>query len=160
MKVILALTVALLLHGTAVAQELFIYPAENQSKEQMQKDKRECNSWAKGETGFDPMAAPQATAPQPPPKKSVGGSVGKGGLRGGALGLGIGAITGSAGKGAARGALVGGTLGGVRSSAQNKGAQQAANQQQQQQMAEYQRGRDNYARAYGACLVGRGYAVE
>ena len=131
MKLILTLTVALLLHGTAVAQDLFIYPAKNQSKEQMEKDKSECYSWAKGETAFDPMATPQATTAQPPQKKSVTGGVAKGGLRGGALGLGIGAITGSSGKGAARGALVGGTLGGVRSSAQNKMVRQAANQQQQ-----------------------------
>ena len=46
--------------GFAVAQDLMIYPAKGQSQDQMEKDKFECYSWAKGQTGFDPMQVPTA----------------------------------------------------------------------------------------------------
>ena len=34
--------------GTAVAQDFMIYPAKDQSQDQMGKDKFECYSWTKG----------------------------------------------------------------------------------------------------------------
>ena len=40
------------------SQDLVVYPAKGQSNDQMEKDKFECYSWAKGQTGFDPMAMP------------------------------------------------------------------------------------------------------
>ncbi|GAB63029.1 MAG: glycine zipper family protein [Candidatus Jettenia sp.] len=43
--------------GAALAHGLIIYPAKGQSQEQMEKDKYECYSWAKQQTGFDPMVA-------------------------------------------------------------------------------------------------------
>jgi len=160
MKLVLILTAVALVQGAAAAQDLMIYPAKNQSSQQMERDKFECYSWAKAQTGFDPAAAPPAAATEPQRKKSVAGGAAKGGLRGGALGLGIGAIAGSAGRGAGIGALAGGTLGAARSSAQNKNVREAQNQQQQNQLAEYQRGRNDYNRAYSACLEGRGYTVR
>ena len=48
----------LLVAGQAMAQELFIYPANGQSTEQQDKDKFECYNWARNDTGFDPMALP------------------------------------------------------------------------------------------------------
>ena len=65
MKIMMVFLAAVFLHGTAVAQELVIYPAKGQSNEQTEKDKYACYSWAKGQTGFDPMVAPQATIPPP-----------------------------------------------------------------------------------------------
>jgi len=38
--------------GFALAQELMIFPAKGQSEDQMEKDKFECYSWAKKQTGF------------------------------------------------------------------------------------------------------------
>ena len=61
--------------GTAVAQDFMIYPAKGQSQDQMEKDKFECYSWAKGQTGFDPMEMPKATAP-PPSKKATSSTAG------------------------------------------------------------------------------------
>ena len=55
--------------GTSWAQEVIVYPAKGQSAEQTEKDKFECYQWAKGQTGFDPMAPP--TASTPPPRKGV-----------------------------------------------------------------------------------------
>jgi hypothetical protein len=55
------LLLVLLLSGFAVAQDLMIYPAKGQSQDQMEQDKYQCYSWAKGQTGFDPMQVPTAT---------------------------------------------------------------------------------------------------
>ena len=74
-----------------------IYPAKGQSNDQMEKDKFECYTWAKGQTGFDPMQTPTASSPPPSQeKKSVGGSVATGGVIGGAGGAVIGGIAGAA----------------------------------------------------------------
>lgn len=157
-----SLVVIFLSAGYAMGQELIIYPAKGQSNEQMEKDKFECYSWAKGQTGFDPMQVPTASAP-PPQKQSdgsVAGSTIKGAAGGALLGAGIGAIAGNTGKGAAIGAVSGGVLGGARSSKQKKQDEQAQQQWEQQQAAEYSQKRNSYNRAYGACLEGRGYTVK
>jgi hypothetical protein len=98
--------------GTAVAQDLMIYPAKGQSQDQMEKDKFECYSWAKGQTGFDPMETPKATAPPPTKqaKSSTAGGAVKGGVGGGVLGAGVGAIAGGK-KGAKKGAAIGAVSG-------------------------------------------------
>ena len=101
---LMTLIVVILLYGTAVAQELMIYPAKNQSNEQTEKDKFACYSWAKGQTGFDPMATPPATTSAPAQQtKSVARGAAVGGVGGAALGAGIGAIAGGS-SGAGRGA--------------------------------------------------------
>ena len=52
-----------LLGASAVsAQEPFIYPTKGQNARQQDKDKYECYGWAKGQSGFDPMA-PEHVAP-------------------------------------------------------------------------------------------------
>ena len=154
-----------LVAGPALAQEFIIYPAKGQSQEQMEKDRFECYSWAKGQTGFDPMEMPTATS-APPPKKatsSTAGGVVKGGLGGGLLGTGVGAIAGGkkgAKKGAAIGAVSGGAIGGMRSSSQQKQDEQARQRWEQEQVAAYAQKRNTYNRAYTACLEGRGYTVK
>jgi hypothetical protein len=150
--------------GAAIAQDLIVFPANGQSDEQMEKDKFGCYTWAKGQTGFDPMQMPTASS-APPPKgdKSVGGSALRGGVAGGAAGAIIGGIaSGKSGakKGAAIGGLSGGALGGVRSSRQNKQANQQREQWERQQANEYTQKRNTYNRAYAACLEGKGYTVK
>jgi hypothetical protein len=159
MKLIAILATALLLHGTAAAQDLMVYPARNQSNQQMEKDKFDCYSWAKGQTNFDPTATPQAAASQAP-QKSVPGAAAKSGVRGAAVGAGIGTLFGDTGKGAARGALMGGTFGALQSQSQNKQAKAAQKRSDEAQSAQYQQERSTYNRAYGACLEGRGYTVK
>jgi len=141
------------------SQELMIYPAKGQSQDQMEKDKFECYSWAKQQSGFDPMAMPQATAP-PPQQEAQKGGVGRGALRGGAVGLAAGAIGGDAGKGAAIGAASGGLIGGMRRRDQKRSQQQAQKQWEQEQANAYMQGRNSYNRAHSACLEGRGYTVK
>ena len=50
--------------GGLAAQELYVYPARNQSDEQMGRDKEECHGWAVKQTGVDPeKVATEATTP-------------------------------------------------------------------------------------------------
>lgn len=45
---------------SALAQNWIVFPAQGQSQEQMERDKYDCYTWSKQQTGFDPMQ-PQAT---------------------------------------------------------------------------------------------------
>jgi hypothetical protein len=145
--------------GVVLAQELVIYPAKGQSQEQMDKDKYECYSWAKQQTGFDPMQQPNATEP-PPQQEAQKGGAGRGAARGALVGVTAGAIAGDAGKGAAIGAASGAIVGGARKQDQQRQQQQAEQQWAEQQATTYAKNRDGYNRAYGACLEGRGYSVK
>jgi hypothetical protein len=142
--------------------DFVVYPAKGQSQEQTDKDKYECYNWAKGESNFDPMKTPTATAPPPPKEKQVGGA-GRGAVGGGLLGAGVGALVGGK-KGAGRGALVGAgsgaLLGGVRRSDQKKREAQRQEQWERDQTSQYAAGRNAYNRAYAACMEGRGYSVK
>jgi uncharacterized protein YcfJ len=145
--------------GSSFAQNLIIYPKEGQSQEQMEKDKYACYTWAKDQTGFDPMASAQAVSQpsqQPPPQ---GGAV-KGAARGALVGVAVGAIAGDAGKGAAIGATAGGIGGRMRQNDQKHQQAQANAQQAQAQQNAYNQNMGNYNRAYGACLEAKGYTVK
>jgi len=148
----LTLGLVLVLSGGPAWAEVIAYPKKGQTQEQFQQDQYQCHQWAKGQTGFDPMAPQPATA-APPPQQ--GGAV-KGAARGAALGAIGGAIAGDAGKGAAIGAAVGGTGGAMRQADRNQQAAQAHQQAQAQQ----QGARAQYDKAYAVCLEGKGYAVK
>ena len=153
------LLTAILVPGTIIAQDLMIYPKDGQSGEQMEKDKFECYSWAKKESGFDPMVTPTASTPPPQEQAPKGGLV-KGAARGAVVGVAVGAIAGNAGKGAAIGAASGGLAGGMRKADQKREQEKAQEQWAQQQQNEYAQKRASYDRAYGACLEGKGYSVK
>jgi len=151
---------AALVTGPALAQELIIYPSQGQSQEQMEKDKFECYTWAKQQTGFDPMQMPQATE-APPQQEAKQGGVVRGAARGAAVGTVVGGIAGGEwGKGAAAGAAGGALVGGMRRRDQTRRQQQAEQQWAQEQAAEYTQQRNTYNRAYSACLEGKGYTVK
>lgn len=134
----------------------YIYPAQGQSDEQMEKDKFACYQWASKESGFDPMQAPQTSQPQQASSGS-GSNAGRGAARGAAIGAVGGAIAdNNVGRSAAIGAAVGGGVGAAR-----RNQQQQAQLQQQQAAADQQaQQRANYDRAYGVCLEGKGYIVK
>ncbi len=150
---------SLVLAARGYAQDPVVYPAKGQSPDQQQKDEFECYTWAKQQSGFDPMVVPQATAP-PPQQQGRQSSVVGGAARGAALGVVGGAIAGDAGKGAAIGAATGALFGGMRRNQQRQQQQQSQRQWEQQQAAQYQNNRNNYNRALGVCLEGRGYTVR
>ncbi len=137
---------------SALCQEPIIYPAKGQGQSQMEQDKFQCYTWAKQQTGFDPMQAQGPAATTSASKSSpLRGAAG-----GAALGAAGGAIAGSAGKGAAIGAAGGGLVGGIR---MRREKQQEASAQQAQAAA-YSQERGGYDRAFGACMEGRGYTVK
>ena len=148
-----------LLPGALLAQELFVYPTKGQSAEQQEQDKFQCYSFAKGQTGFDPMAPP-TTSTAPPPAEAPQGGVARGGLRGALGGAAIGAIAGDTKQGLKIGAASGALVGGMRRSDQKRREEHNRQQWEQQEVANYSQNRNNYNRAYAACLEGRGYSVK
>ena len=142
-----------LIAPAAQAQKQYVYPQKGQSAEQQKKDEYDCHGWAVKQTGFDPTAAAQAPAQQPA-QQSAGaqpGSGAKGAVRGAAVGAAAGSLGGEAGKGAA----VGATAGAVA------GRQQSKRQAQQQQASTQQSAKQqDYLKARGACLEGKGYSVK
>jgi hypothetical protein len=153
-RILLTCTAAVIMATTAyAAQEPIIYPAKGQSKNQLEKDKYSCYSWAKKQTGFDPMQAPAPSAAATAQPK--GGAV-KGAAKGAAGGAIIGAVAGDAGKGAAIGAATGGTVGALRKRKSQKDQEAAA----QSDAATADQKRSEYNRAWGACLEGKGYTVK
>ena len=150
---VLVAAVSLFPAGVAhAAPEPFVYPSKGQSPDQTEKDKYSCYQWAKGQTGFDPMQQQSAAAP---PAQKKGGAV-KGAAGGAAVGAVGGAIAGDAGKGAAIGAATGGVIGAARRNKANKEQEKQA----QQQAAQLDQKRNEYSRAWGACLEGKGYSVK
>ncbi len=143
----------------ASAQDFFVFPSQGQSQEQMERDKVECQIWARQQTGFDPLATPRATLPPPSQEMRQGGLL-RGGARGAALGAVGGAIAGNAGRGAATGAATGALLGGMRRSDQMIREQQAQREWARQQEAEQVRARERFNRAFQTCLQGKGYTVN
>ena len=150
----------LLVNDSYAQDDLFIYPKEGQSDEQLEKDKYDCYQWSKKETGFDPMQPPTAT--EPPPQKQPKKRSGLRGAAGGALlGAAIGEIADDdAGKGAAIGAATGAVFGGMKRRKQVASEEQAEQQWAQEQANIYAQKRNAYNRAYSACLEARGYTVK
>ncbi len=146
---------AMLITSAAVAQELMIYPAQDQSAEQQETDKFQCYGWAKGESGFDPMLQPTATEP-PPEQKSTSGSI----LRGVAVGAVVGNIAGDSSSDRRSARKTGAAIGGIQRRSTKQSNAQAQQQWEQDQQRIYQENRNNYNRAYSVCLTGRGYSVS
>lgn len=149
----LTIVAAVVSSGSAFAEEPYVYPTKGQDKEQTEKDKYSCYQWAKGQTSFDPMQTPTASAP--PPKQSKSSAV-RGAAGGAAAGAAIGAIAGDAGKGAAIGAASGGIVGGAR----KRQSQREQDAYAQQQSSDYSSKRGEYDRAWSACMEGKGYTVK
>lgn len=159
-EMVTLMLIAVLFVAPALAAELYVFPSKGQSQEQMERDKYECYQWAKQQTGFDPMQPPQATQPPPSQEPARRGVLGDA-ARGAAVGAIVGEIADDdAGKGAAAGAVGGAMIGGMRRREQRRSQQYEQEQWAQQQAAQYSSRRNEYNRAYGACLEGKGYTVK
>jgi hypothetical protein len=152
--VFFAIALAILLSApAAMAQQQYVFPQKGQTADQQKKDEYDCHGWAVKQTGFDPTAAAQAP-PQQAAQQPAGaqrGSGAGGAARGAVAGAALGSLDGEAGKGAA----VGATAGAVAARGQSK--KQA---QQQQASAQQSAKQQDYSRARGACLEGKGYSVK
>ncbi len=158
MKLSIILTTATLivagLMNSAMA-DFMIFPAKGQSNEQLEQDKFSCYGWAKQQSGFDPMAAPTTSTPAPSQEKKSGGAV-RGALGGAALG----AIIGDSSRSARNAGVAGALIGGVRQSSANTKTEQKTKEWEQRETSNYANNRNQYNRAYTACLEGKGYTVK
>ena len=152
MRILMTLIVSLTVAPVALAHGLFIFPNDGQSEDQQDQDEFQCIRAATRQTGFDPMQTPTATTAPP----ETQGGVGQGAVRGALLGTAVGALTGNTRQGLRTGAVSGGLLGGMRRADSN--AQQ--DQWAQEQVAIYQTDRNNWNRAFTACMESRGYTVR
>jgi hypothetical protein len=152
MRILMTLIVSLALAPMALAHDLFIFPNDGQSQDQQDQDEFQCIRAATDQSGFNPMRTPTATTAPP----ATEGGAGRGAVRGALLGTAVGAVTGNTRRGATTGALGGGLLGGMRRADSNNQQDQWA----QEQAANYQRDRNNWNRAFTACMESRGYTVR
>ena len=141
--------------GVSKSLGLYVFPANNQDQATQETDEFTCFKWAKEQTGYDPMNPPKYVPNQV--DQSPDGSAVKGAAVGAAGGAAIGAIAGDAGEGAAIGAIVGGVRG--------RRAKKASNQQQQQAnnnaaVAASADAKNDYNKAFSACMEGKGYTVK
>jgi hypothetical protein len=146
--------------------DVYAYPNNNQSPDQQERDRYECNAWAVKQSGFDPSGPNvpphdryRVVAVGPPP----GSGTAFGAITGAILGA---AIAGprNAGVGLVGGAVAGGLVGTAAEQSQRAAAQQQADQindaRSAQDMAVIDARAANYRRALGACFEGRGYTVK
>jgi hypothetical protein len=144
------------------AQDPIVYPAEGQSEDQMEKDKFECYTWSRDKTGFDPMKTPTTQTGPPAKEKEVWGA-GKTAVAGGAGGAIVGGAMGGR-KGLLTGGLIGAAggaaVGAGRRSSQRNREEQKRKEWEQREANNYARARNEYNRAFGACMEGRGYSVK
>jgi hypothetical protein len=134
--------------------KLFVYPTNEQSKQQQKADEFECYKWAMEQSGIDPLNLPKIEVEvQSGP---TGGAV-RGAARGAAAGAAIGAITGDAGQGAA----IGATAGGMRGLRGGRQAQAQQNQQAQANAAATEENiKNTFIKAFSVCIEGKGYTVK
>jgi len=134
---------------------LYVFPSKDQDKATQDADETACFKWAKDQSGYDPMNPTKVVAKEA--DTSLDGSAVVGAAGGAAAGAAIGAIAGDTGKGAAIGAVVGG-LRGRRS--RKVGDQQEQQQNNQAAAAQTQNLKDDYNKAFTACMEGKGYTVK
>jgi len=146
--------------------DVYAYPLNNQTPDQQERDRYECNTWAVRQSGFDP------SGPNVPPHDryrvvAAGPAPGTGTALGAFTGAILGAaIAGprSAGAGLVAGAIAGGVVGTAAEQQQRAAVQAQADEinsaRTAQQMAVIDARASNYRRALGACLEGRGYSVK
>jgi hypothetical protein len=139
---------------------MYFYPERGQSEAAQDRDRYECYRWAVRESGVDPGMTPvrQAAAPLPPARNPRDGVDVVGGAVTGAV---VGAAMSSprhAGPNAAIGAVFGALLG---AAAQESRAQAVENAQARREAVwdTQQQAMNNFRRAMGACMQGRGYRI-
>lgn len=143
--------------GEAVTKKagLYVFPANNQTPEQQERDQSECYTWAVNQSGYDPINPATVKTKQVP--QGPNGSAVRGSAGGAAVGAAIGSISGDAGKGAAIGAVSGAVVGHRRGRMEQSMEQGQANQEAAQANQNLV---DGFKKAYTACLEGKGYNVK
>jgi len=144
--------------------QVYFYPKEGQTPERQSRDQYECYNWAMQNTGFDPSQSsipPERrvkVVPMPPPGHDTAVMA----IAGAVLGALI-AGPRHAGAGALIGAGSGAVIGATSDISRQQYAQQmdeAYNRPDQALDTRYEAKANDFRRAMGACLEGRGYSVK
>jgi hypothetical protein len=146
-----------------VSTQVFVFPANGQSADQMGRDRYECYLWAVKQTGFDPsqtsLAPHQRVEVVPVPPKGAGTVAGA--VTGAIVGAAI--VYDNPGAGAVGGAILGGAAGAVSDAQRAEAAKRVQGRYDQREAARVARlegQATDYRRALSACLEGRGYTVK
>jgi len=154
---LLIFTSPALSRSLAGSVDLFVYPANDQSKQQQEQDDYQCFTFAKEETNFDPVNArePSEVVADNP---GMDGSGARGAFRGVARGALLGEIIDDdAGKGAA----IGGAMGMMRARNRSRqDAQRAAASKNSENQSSFEHQKNNFKKAMSICLEARGYTVK
>ena len=133
---------------------MYFYPELSQGEQRQDRDRYECYRWAARESGVDPGMTPVRQVPPPRAAVRDGAEV----VAGAATGAIVGAAVSSpyrTGEGMVLGAIFGTLIG----AAAHESRVQAAEQAYARRLAYHQAPLDNFRRAMGACMTGRGYRV-
>ena len=153
MRILFVLFLCVTCIPIANAHGLFIFPNEDQDQDQQDLDEIQCIRIATDRTGFDPMATPTATRDRPETRGSTAGGAAAGAL----LGAAVGRTRGS--NRVARGARRGAVAGGIMGSMQRADSYRQQEDWAREQGAIYQNDRNQWTRAFSACMESRGYTV-
>ncbi len=143
---------------------VYFYPTAGQTAAQQDRDRYECYLWAVKQTGFDPSQphlAPHQrveVVPIPPP----GSNTAAGAVAGAVIGAAV-SHPHKAAEGAIVGAVAGAVIGAASDAARQERAEQVQARYQQENLrhaARSEKQAQDYRRALGACLEGRGYSVQ
>jgi hypothetical protein len=142
--------------------QVYVFPANGQSADQLGRDRYECYLWAVRQTGFDPsqtsLAPHQRVEVVPMPPK--GADTLAGAVTGAIIGA---AVAHDPGAGAVGGAILGGAAGAVSDAQRAEAARRVQSRYDQEEaarMARLEALAGDYRRAISACLEGRGYTVK
>jgi len=133
---------------------MYFYPELSQDDGRQDRDRYECYRWSVRQSGVDPGMTPVRHVPPPRATVRDGGEV----VAGAATGAIVGAAVSSpyrTGEGLVLGAIFGSLIG----AAAQESRVQAAEQAYAHRLAYQQVPMDNFRRAMGACMSGRGYRV-
>lgn len=141
--------------------QVYVYPTAGQSDAQLDRDRYECHVWAVKQSGYDPgepRLAPHqrvAVVAGPPPGATVAGSTVAGAVLGAAV-----SNPHDTGEGAVVGAIAGAIVGSAVEASRQEQVTREVSASRNRANAYLERQSDNYRRAIGACLEGRGYTVK
>lgn len=145
--------------------DLYVYPAQGQDEDRLDRDRYACHRWSVRQSGFDPSLPGlpphqrvRVVAAGPPP----GAGVAAGAMTGAVLGAAV-SRPHETGEGALVGAAAGAVLGAIAESAHAEETgrrEQALAQREAGRVAQQEQLALAYRRAITACLEGRGYSVR
>jgi hypothetical protein len=133
---------------------MYFYPELSQDDQKQDRDRYECYRWAVRESGVDPGMTPVRQVPPPRGTVRDGGEVVAGAATGAIVGAAVSSPR-STGQGLVLGAIFGSLIG----AAAQESRVQAAEAAHARRLATQQVPLDNFRRAMGACMTGRGYRV-